>query len=106
MKIYGQTLALARLAVQKAVQHWIYDPNVTLIDFGWPEHGGELAKDELAIRVHVREKYQRGPALEYAINEGKTRGPIPDTILGFQVDKPVGTYKLQQWFSAGWRQPV
>lgn len=105
MKTDGQTLARARLAIQEAAQHWIYDPNVTLIDFGWRLRSGVLVKDELAIRVHVREKFQRGPALEYAINEGKTRGPIPNTILGFPVDRPVGTYKLQQWYSVGWQQP-
>lgn len=107
MKIDGQTLARARLAIETAVQKWIYDPNVTLIDFGWPEHNGEIDKQVLAIRVHVKEKFMGRPALQAAIAEGKTSGPIPDTILGFPVNRPVGTYRPQQWlFGPAWQTPV
>lgn len=106
MNMNRKTLARARLALREAVRGWIYDPNVRLIDFGWPEHGGTLVEDELAIRVHVVEKFTRGPALEAAIEEGTTRGRIPNTIAGFPVDIPEGAYRLQQWFSGGWQQPA
>jgi endonuclease G len=105
MKIGQKTYRQARLAVQEAVNTWIYDPNVMLIDLGWPEHGGKLAPDELAIRVHVREKYAQGPALQSAIANGKTQAAIPNTIRGFPVDRPQGAYRLDQWFS-GWWSPA
>jgi hypothetical protein len=105
MKIDEKTLARARLGIQEAVQGWIYDPNVQLIDFGWCERDGKLLVDKLAIRVHVKEKYSRGPMLESAIEDGKTRGRIPDTIAGFPVDRPVGTYKLHQYYRSWWWRP-
>jgi hypothetical protein len=105
MQIDKKTLGRARLAIQQAVRGWIYDPNVMLIDFGWPERGGKLLEDELAIRVHVKEKYTRGLELEAAVDDGKTRGYIPDFIAGFPVDRPVGTYRLQQYYRSWWWRP-
>lgn len=102
INIDRQMLLRAHLAMQEAVMGWIYDPNVMLIDFGWPERSGKLEKNRLAIRVHVIEKYTRGPTLEAAINEGKTRGAIPDNIQGFDVDRPQGNYKLHQFFNDWW----
>jgi endonuclease G len=102
MNLDGKTLMSARQALREAVRGWIYDPNVRLIDFGWPEHGGTLAEDELAIRVHVTEKIKQGPALEAAIQKGTTRGRIPATIGGFPVDIPQGAYRLHRW----WDPPV
>ena len=99
------TLARARHAMREAVRGWIYDPNVMLIDFGLPEPGGRLDEEELAVRIHVIEKFARGPELEAAIQEGTTHGPIPPTIAGFPVDVPQGTYRLHQWFG-GWRRPA
>jgi endonuclease G len=87
--------------MQEAVQNWIYDPNVMLIDFGWPEHGGELDKKKLAIRVHVKQKFPL-PALEVAIEEGKTREVIPDELHGFEVDKPEGIYRLHPLYNGWW----
>ena len=98
MNIDRETWARARLAMREAVRGWIYDPNVRLIDFGWPEHGGTLVENELAIRVHVAEKIKQGPALEAAIRTGVTRGPIPNTIGGFPVDRPQGAYRLHLWW--------
>lgn len=102
MKLDPKTLMNARLAVREAVRRWIYDPNVMLIDFGWPEHDGKLAPDELAIRIHVKEKRARGPALEAAIARGITRAPMPEFFKGFQVDVPQGIYRLHQ-IPGGWR---
>lgn len=103
MHLDRRTLARARLAMRQAVRDWIYDPNVMLIDFGWPERGGKLLKDDLAVRVHVIEKIPPGPALEFAIEEGITRGRIPDSIAGVKIDRPQGAYGLHQWFVR--RQP-
>lgn len=99
MNVDQNTLVHARLARDQAVRDWINDPNVMLIDIGWPEHGGTLATNELAIRVHVVQKFTEGLALEAAQEEGLTGGLIPDSILGFPVDRPEGTYGLHQWIS-------
>ena len=104
MNVDRKILVRAHLAIQEAVQRWIYDPNVMLIDFGWRLRRGQLVKNELTIRVHVIEKYPPGAMLEAAVDEGKTRGPIPDTIQGFPVDRPKGAYRLHQWFSVGWKR--
>jgi endonuclease G len=102
MNLDTKTLTSARQALREAVRGWIYDPNVRLIDFGWPEHGGTLVEDELAIRIHVTEKIAQGPMLEAAAREGVTRGPIPNSIGGFPVDVPQGAYRLHRW----WQPPT
>ncbi|MFN8490975.1 MAG: hypothetical protein U0350_25500 [Caldilineaceae bacterium] len=96
MNIDGKTLLRARQALNEAVRGWIYDPNVRLIDLGWPARNGRLIKQELAIRIHVAEKIEQGLALEIATMEGVTRGLIPATIGGFPVDVPQGAYHLHQ----------
>ncbi len=106
MDIDQKTLARARLAMREAVRGWIYDPNVMLIDLGWRERDGQLVEDDLRVRVHVVEKFPKGPALEAAIEERKTRSEIPDTIAGFPVDRPQGAYTLQQRFSSWWSRPA
>jgi hypothetical protein len=106
MNIHQKTMTRARLAMREAVRGWIYDPNVMLIDLGWRERGGKLLEDKLCVRVHVVEKFTRGPALESAIDERKTSGEIPDTIAGFPVDIPQGAYALQQWLSSWWSRPA
>ena len=102
MDLDQQFLARARLGIQEAVSRWIYDPNVSFIDFGWRKRGGELFPDELTIRVHVKEKFAPGPVLEAAVEGGKTRGPIPDNIAGFPVDRPEGKFRLDQFPSGQW----
>jgi len=96
MQIDRMTLAHARLALQEAARNWIYDPNVMLIDLGWPEQEGRVIEDaQPHIRVHVKDKFPLGPVLEAAIERGRTQAEIPPTINGFPVD-------VQQWF--GWRR--
>ncbi len=91
-----------RLAMREAVRGWIYDPNVMLIDYGWPEHHGTLAREELAIRVHVVEKFEQ-PMLELAVRAGITNARIPDEIGGVPVDVPEsGVLRPQQWSWGGW----
>ena len=99
MDIQPMTLALARLALGQAIQNHLFDPNVSLIDFGYPEHDGRLYMDELAIRIHVRKKMS-GAALETAIEAGATRR-IPESYGGFQTDVPQTSLRLHQ----GWWWP-
>ena len=94
-------IARARLALREAIGGWLFDPNVTLIDFGWPEHEGQLAEGELAIRIHVRQKLSDF-VLEAAVEHGVTGGEIPATIGGFPTDVLQGIYRLQQWPWWGW----
>ena len=68
---------------------------MNLIDLGYPLHGGRLAENELAIRIHVKRKLA-GAQLEVAVQANQTR-PIPASIGGFQTDVPEGSYHLHQW---------
>lgn len=89
------------MALRQAIQSHLLDPNVGLIDLGYPEHAGRTAQDELAIRVHVRKKLA-GAALEDAAARGFTQ-PIPRFIDGFPTDVPEARYHLQRlmWNKSG-----
>jgi hypothetical protein len=89
-----------RLAMQEAISKWLYDPNVSYIDVGHPEHDGEVAWDELEVCIHVREKFPVSK-LNMAIASGKTLGKIPRQIQGAPVDVPKGDYRPQLWYW-GW----
>ncbi|MCP4967757.1 MAG: hypothetical protein GY926_21300 [bacterium] len=86
-----------RRGLHAAAVGWLYDPNVTFIDYGYRETGGELLLDEPpCIRVHVVEKFVGGaPAVEAATRQGLTRGYIPDDFEGIPVDRPQGSYQLK-----------
>jgi hypothetical protein len=96
MYIDPMKMARARLALRTAIRDHLFDPNVSLIDFGHPEHDGAIAMDELAIRIHVKQKLFDG-ALESAVESGYTRW-IPPWIDGFPTDVPQGTYRPRLWF--------
>ncbi len=88
MNIDPLTLAYARMARQEAIRGWLYDPNVSVIGLGWKElEDGRVLKDNLAIRVHVKQKLY-GFALEAANTK-----PIPDKIQDFATDVVEGTYR-------------
>jgi endonuclease G len=94
MHLDDTSMARVRLAISEAVRnHLVAEPNVTAVDFGLPMHGGELAEDELAIRVHVREKL----SLETLEAVGIT--PVEPTIGGFKTDVLEGVYRPQLWSS-------
>jgi endonuclease G len=104
MNIDSMTLARARLAMHKTNRTHLFDPNVNMIGIGHPERKGRIAKDELAIRVHVNKK-MTGVALETATAVGYTR-PVPSVVDGFRTDVLQGTYQLHQWQSwRGWWRP-
>jgi endonuclease G len=100
MRLDSALRARARLALREAIRFHLFDPNVGLIDLGFPEHAGQLAEDELAIRIHVHKKLA-GIALEAATAAGYTR-PIPPAIGGFPTDVPEGIYRLHAWPWWGW----
>ena len=93
------TLARARFGLIQAAQNHLFDRNVSLIDFGFPEHSGQIYTDELAIRIHVRKKLS-GAALEAAV-EGGITNLIPNSYSGFQTDVPQSSFYLHP----GWWQP-
>jgi len=104
MNIDSFVLAHARFALREMIRVSLSDPNVSLIGIGFPEHGGQIAEDELAIRVHVREKL--APIeLKAATRAGYTQ-PIPRQVVGFKTDVVQGSYKLHPAQPmAGWWQP-
>lgn len=103
MQIDATTMACARRALRRAAGDHLYDPNVTLIDLGRPKRGGRLARNELAIRVHVRRKLA-GLALESALLRGATTAGIPREIEGFPTDVIEATYRTHLWpWSLAWK---
>ncbi len=99
MQIDPKTLARARLAMREAIRDFLFDANVNLIEFGHPLHGGQLAGDELAIRLHVHKKLSSF-GLEAAVENGYTAS-IPTSIHGFKTDVIQGTYRpnfLWEWW--------
>jgi endonuclease G len=99
MELDRETLSRARLAVQEAVRRWIYDPNVMCVDFGWRESGGELVKDELTIRIHIIEKYQRGPMLETAVLMVRPAAPsqIISRVSNRSTGETTGYINISSW---------
>jgi hypothetical protein len=85
-----------RDSLRSAVQLWLYDPNVSFIDVGHPEHDGEIAWEEVEVCIHVREKIPLAK-LERAIAAGKTLGRIPKEINGIPVDIPKSEIFTQFW---------
>jgi endonuclease G len=101
MHVDRMTLARARRALREAASR-IYDPNVTLIDFGHGRVGGETVADKLAVRFHVRRKLG-GAELETAAQARRT-GPVPARIGDFPTDVIEGTFRPQPaaWTAGGW----
>jgi hypothetical protein len=102
MSIDRMQLAYARQALPIAVQRLIFDPNITMIGIGWPEHKGTLDEHTLAIRFHVRNKFDPGFQLESAIERQATGQPIPKEINGIPTDVIEGHYYLHQTWSSWW----
>lgn len=96
------SLGEAWLALKKATRDWIYDPNVSLIDYGWPQREGEVVEDQLAIRIFVKEKIPAGNALESAIRQGITNAPIPPTVSGVYTDVIKANIKVRQGWGNWW----
>lgn len=101
MSIDRMTLAYARRALREARYH-VYDPNVTLIDFGHGQVGGASVEEKLAIRFHVQRKYAP-VALEGAVAAGRTSA-LPSSIGGFPTDVIQKAFAPHRgwWSSWGW----
>lgn len=96
-------LANAKRAVGQAVRDLLFEPNINLIDFGYPERKGNLVQDELAVRFHVHQKLTEA-ALETAIETGVTH-LIPPSLGGFPTDVSEGIYRPQSYWWGGWWRP-
>jgi endonuclease G len=105
MNLHPMTRARARLALREATRLHLFDPNVSLIDVGLPEHDGQSIEDELAIRFHVHQKFSNF-GLEEAIERGATCSDLSQPIrvgeFQFQTDVLEGTYRPHLW---SWWQP-
>jgi hypothetical protein len=87
----------AQTALNRAVALHLYDPNVSLIDLGMRvrDSQGHRLQEELCVRVHVRRKLYAE-----AFDAFAARYPervIDSKRVGFQVDVPVGDYRVQWW---------
>jgi endonuclease G, mitochondrial len=100
MKIDRMTVAHGRRAMWQAARKYLYVPNVTCVDFGYPVRNGQLIEDELAVRIHVREHIPAF-ALQAAYDTGETV-ELPSEIDGFPVNKPEGVYTPDQFWVWGW----
>jgi len=83
----------ARQAHERAVQLYLPDPNVTLVDLGFRIRRQRI-EPELAVRVHVRKKL-RGTAFQ----QWAARHPqrvIDSQRVGFAVDVVQADYHLQR----------
>ncbi|MCI0388268.1 MAG: S1 family peptidase [Acidobacteria bacterium] len=100
MSVDPMIAARARLALREAARHHLSDPNVGLIDFGFPIRKGQVDENKQEIRFHVYQRYE-GLALEAAIESGKTRDELPKRIsvggTEFNTNVVEGTYKPHQW---------
>jgi endonuclease G len=100
MALEDETTGRVRLALRTAVRDYLLaDDNVTAVDFGLPEHGGEIAEDERAIRVHVRQK------LPLSVLEAAGIAPVPRRIRELETDVLEGTYRPQLWWRTVGAQP-
>lgn len=93
MNVDDASIGRVRLAVREAVRDYLLaQENVVAVDFGLPERGGEILEDQLAVRVHVREKLPT-PVLEsLGIPE------VPGRIGQFETDVLEGTYRPHLWW--------
>lgn len=89
-------MAYARLALREAFRDHLYDPNVSMVDIGLPEHDGEVAVDELAVRVHVRRKLPRAQ-----LEAAGTR-PVPAAIGPIPTDVVEARYRPHVSWPVSW----
>lgn len=87
----------AEKALNRAVLLHLFDPNVSLIDFGWRvrDTQNQRLEDEFCVRVHVRRKLYAE-----AFDAFATRYPervIEPARIGYPVDVPQGDYRVQWW---------
>jgi endonuclease G len=85
------------VVLREAVRGWLFDENVMFVDYGYREKDKRRRFDQPpCIRVHVFQKFPRGPALEAATAAGVTGGEIPDSFNDIPVDRPQTAYRVHQ----------
>jgi len=75
----------ARRARDKLIDQFIHDPDVSVIDIGYPPEGDESA-EELVLRIHVRERWMKA--------RPDHRVAFPQDIDGMPVIVMLGDYEL------------
>jgi hypothetical protein len=108
----SSTLSAAHRAVQKATSLYLFNPRVSLIDFGLrirDQHDSRLT-DEPCLRIHLRDK-PRGEQLEILAAESPNLY-LPDEQLRslvqgypFEVDLPLGDYRPHR-ATGSWTFPL
>jgi len=76
-------LANVRRTVRQAVRDLLFDPNINLIDVGYPERNGNLVQDELAMSIWLEQQSRHAVGLHFAGSYVPGRGLALDmpTVL-------------------------
>jgi len=86
MQADSESMARLERARDKLVAKYIYDPDVTLIDIGYPLADEQEAK-ELVLRIHVRSRWIKSAP--------EQRTHFPGQVDGIPVIVMLGDYKLE-----------
>jgi len=87
----------ARQALARAVALHLDDPNVSHIDLGWRILSSEENRlaPELAVRLHVHQKLSGVSFRAFAVRQPQR--VFDAERIGFAIDVPQATYRLQWW---------
>ncbi len=104
-ELAGQFSPKAERELDRAVRRYLFNPRVSMIDFGWKindREGRKLVKTP-CIRIHVREK-----SYDLAFESFAEVNPdlvIDTSLIDYPVDLPRASYGINQQYS-WWPQPV
>jgi hypothetical protein len=86
MKNELESMARLERARDKLVAQYIYHPDVTLIDIGYPLANDKVGK-ELVLRIHVRDRWVNSPPDQ--------RTELPEELEGIPIIIMSGEYRLE-----------
>jgi len=86
MQNNSESWAKLERARDKLVAQYIYHPDVTLIDIGYPLEDDEETK-ELVLRIHVKDRWMK--------SSPEQRTAFPEEVDGIPVIVMSGDYKLE-----------
>ncbi len=98
MNIDARTRTVALEALNRAVNLYLRDPNVSLVDLGWrirDSQGGRVDVGDLRVRVHVRQKYSENTVAN--LESFAPQRLVSERAIGFPVDVPRANYKTHNW---------